>query len=205
MIEKDLNSFFKQFRVISDQLYEQSKLKNNQLMREVTYLRLSKAMETGFGLNVTEALTDSFERAYTQQLSQICLSDSLKKVLEQLAKNYQLGIITNGYTQRQELKLAALELSKIIPKENILISEKIGIEKPDRRIFDLMSRRLGIPNSGEILYIGDNYKNDVVGAKQAGWRAWWFNHQQRPMPKKEIADKKIQLFDGLVEELSLLL
>lgn len=82
LIEKDLNSFFKQFRVISDQLYEQSRLKNNQPMREVTYLRLSKAMETGFGLNVTEALTDSFERAYTQQLSQICLSHPLKKVLE---------------------------------------------------------------------------------------------------------------------------
>jgi hypothetical protein len=41
---------------------------------EVNHLRLSKALEVCYGLKVTEGLTSLFEREYTQQLTQICLS-----------------------------------------------------------------------------------------------------------------------------------
>lgn len=176
-------------------------------MLEVNHLRLSRAMETGLGLKITDELTDLFEREYTQQLTQICLSPLLKTVLKQLTKKYLLGIITNGYTQRQKMKLSALKLSEIFPKENILISEKVGLEKPDHRIFELMARKLALYEPESILYIGDSYKNDVMGAKQAGWQAWWFNHQQREVPHGEIEvfDKEIKRFNGLVDELRLLL
>ncbi|MGM0167951.1 hypothetical protein IGI39_002963 [Enterococcus sp. AZ135] len=207
LMEKDLSKFYKLFRTISDQLYEQTKQKNKNSMLEVNRLRLAKTMETSFGLKISDDLVVSFESEYIQQLNQICLAIPLRNVLKKLTKTYKLGIISNGYPQRQELKLEALKIKEVIPNKKILISGKVGIEKPDRRIFDRMAQILTIHETREIIYVGDNYKNDVMGAKQAGWKTWWFNHQQRPIPEGEIKmyDKEVRSFDDLISELSLLL
>jgi len=53
---------------------------------------------------------------------------------------------------------------------HIFISSEIGSEKPDRSIFDFAANSLNIqPNN--ILHIGDHYKQDVLGARNAGWQA----------------------------------
>ncbi|RMF48032.1 MAG: HAD family hydrolase [Anaerolineae bacterium] len=49
----------------------------------------------------------------------------------------------------------------------ILAAGQIGYWKPDRRIFQAAVQVLGIPAS-QVLYVGDNYYADVVGARQAG-------------------------------------
>ncbi len=82
LIEEELTPLFKLFRTISDQLYEQSRQEDGPSMLEVNHLRLSKALEACYSLKVTEGLTSLFEREYTQQLTQICLSPSLKTVLQ---------------------------------------------------------------------------------------------------------------------------
>jgi putative hydrolase of the HAD superfamily len=52
-------------------------------------------------------------------------------------------------------------------------SGKLGLEKPDRAIFDWAAERLNVPTSG-IVHIGDSYAADVEGALGAGMRAIWF-------------------------------
>jgi putative hydrolase of the HAD superfamily len=52
----------------------------------------------------------------------------------------------------------------------VLDSGEVGIEKPDRRIFDLALARAGI-TADEAAYIGDFYTIDARGAGAAGWRA----------------------------------
>lgn len=54
--------------------------------------------------------------------------------------------------------------------EFILDSAVVGIEKPDRRIFDLAVDRLGL-EPHELIYVGDTYEVDVQGARRAGIRA----------------------------------
>lgn len=51
-----------------------------------------------------------------------------------------------------------------------MTSEETGLVKPDRASFDLLARRLGVPN-GEILYVGNSERYDVRGALGAGMRA----------------------------------
>jgi putative hydrolase of the HAD superfamily len=46
----------------------------------------------------------------------------------------------------------------------------VGASKPTLLPFMSLSQRLGIPPS-RILYVGDSYDNDVVGAKRAGMSA----------------------------------
>ena len=51
----------------------------------------------------------------------------------------------------------------------VLDSGEVGVEKPDRRIFDLALERAGIA-AAEAAYIGDLYTIDVRGAGAAGLR-----------------------------------
>lgn len=56
-------------------------------------------------------------------------------------------------------------------------SGRLGFEKPDRRIFDWVSRELGVPNA-DILHIGDSLGADVIGALDAGYSAVWFRPEE---------------------------
>lgn len=56
--------------------------------------------------------------------------------------------------------------------DEILITGDIGVHKPKPEPFLLMSERLGIPPL-ELLYVGDNPKNDVEGSRNAGYIPVW--------------------------------
>jgi len=58
--------------------------------------------------------------------------------------------------------------------EIIVDSHKVGVAKPDPRIFAIALEQLGAP-AEESIYIGDLYHIDVVGARQAGMRAVLFD------------------------------
>ena len=52
----------------------------------------------------------------------------------------------------------------------VVVSQRVGAIKPDRRIFAATEAALATP-PGSILHVGDDWAADVVGAKRAGWRA----------------------------------
>lgn len=82
----------------------------------------------------------------------------------------KIGIITNGSHDVQAKKIQILGLEAYC--DEILISGDIGIHKPKPEPFLLMSERLGIPPQ-ELLYVGDNPKNDVEGSRNAGYIPVW--------------------------------
>lgn len=54
--------------------------------------------------------------------------------------------------------------------EFVIDSSKVGVEKPDPRIFRLALARAGVAPD-EAVYVGDFYSIDVLGARAAGLRA----------------------------------
>jgi putative hydrolase of the HAD superfamily len=54
--------------------------------------------------------------------------------------------------------------------EFIIDSGIEGIEKPDPRIFEIACHRLGV-TPDQVVYVGDTYEVDVLGARAAGIRA----------------------------------
>lgn len=67
----------------------------------------------------------------------------------------------------------------------IVDSGRVGLEKPDRRIFDHTLAALGVPGPG--IHIGDSWAADVVGARGAGWRAIWFGPKAAPVDDPSVA------------------
>ncbi len=76
-----------------------------------------------------------------------------------------MGIITNGPKEHQQHKINDLQINDWIPTEHTFISGKVGIEKPDKKIFKLVEEQIGIKGA-ETYYIGDSFENDVIGSKK---------------------------------------
>ena len=86
-----------------------------------------------------------------------------------------------------------------VDEDNIIISQATGYEKPDIEIFDLGKKQFSL-NPENSLYVGDNFNNDVVGSKRAGWQALWLNHRNRQLPEgtTKIQDIELTSFDQLL-------
>lgn len=103
-------------------------------------------------------------------------------------RQYPLGIITNGSASQQALKIDRTGLRPYF--DCILISEELGIAKPQKEIFLHACQKLQcLPE--ECYFIGDSWENDVVGSAAAGMNAVWFNHERKPLPDSGIPTRSI--------------
>lgn len=119
----------------------------------------------GLGLDPVAAqrLRDSFVKIV---LAETRPNPGAKEALARLrAEGVTTGIITNGYTFFQNLKIDHHGFTGTT--DFVLVSEAAGAHKPDSRIFRLaLERAEAAP--GEALHIGDHLVNDIGGAQQVG-------------------------------------
>lgn len=126
---------------------------------------------------ISEKDAQNFQDEYIYQQSQITLIPEMERVLNfAKEKNINIGIITNGPSSHQRMKLNQLNIENWADKSNIFISSEVGASKPDINIFRLAENVMNLDRENTY-YIGDSYKNDVVGAKKAGWKSIWINHR----------------------------
>jgi HAD superfamily hydrolase (TIGR01509 family) len=86
------------------------------------------------------------------------------------AKDLTWGIVTNGPpTQNDKAqRIGVLEGSSCF-----IISEEVGVAKPDPVIFNIALRELGAPDPKTVLFVGDNPIADIAGAKAVGMETAW--------------------------------
>lgn len=96
-------------------------------------------------------------------------ADTLLKGLSE--SGYKLAIISNN-DGKTESKCAEVGIKKYF--ELIIDSTKVKKIKPDKEIFLLASKELGIETK-DILHVGDLYGADILGAGNAGIDTVWVN------------------------------
>ena len=95
-----------------------------------------------------------------------------QQILEKLtAENIRIGLISNGGDVTRRNIIHGLGFEKYF--EVIMSSERAGVSKPKTEIFHLTCQELGV-DPKHSFYVGDHPVNDVLGAKQAGLTAVWF-------------------------------
>jgi YjjG family noncanonical pyrimidine nucleotidase len=97
------------------------------------------------------------------------------ELLNVLQNRFKLGVITNGFRDQQRNKLAKFGWETMF--HSVVLSDEVGVMKPHKAIFTIAEERLQC-SAEELVYIGDNYISDIEGAKDAGWRAVWYNPAQ---------------------------
>jgi putative hydrolase of the HAD superfamily len=87
------------------------------------------------------------------------------------AGGLRLGVVTNGNGQVQNGKIDAIGVRPLL--DCVVISELVGLRKPDAAIFDLAAAQLGLAPA-DCMFVGDNPAVDVVGSAAAGMLGVWF-------------------------------
>lgn len=98
-------------------------------------------------------------------------------ILLQWLKNHhkKIGLISNvGMTPGFALRRFLLNVDLGEFFDVMIFSDEVGIRKPHPRIFHLAAEKLGV-RPCEVVHIGDNMRSDVLGAKNAGFKAFFFS------------------------------
>ena len=108
------------------------------------------------------------------------LFEGAEKVLAYLQNKYHLHIISNGF---KEATLTKMRVSNLNPYfKNVIISEEVGVNKPDKAIFE-HALNLAQAHKQESIMIGDSLEADIYGAQNFGIKAIFFNPLKAQKPE----------------------
>jgi HAD superfamily hydrolase (TIGR01509 family) len=129
-----------------------------------------------------ERIADTYRTAYLTARRAVPGALELLRALRARAPRLCLGIITNNVVDEQLEKLRVLELQHLI--DVLVISEEVGVTKPDPAIFRTALARARC-DAAQAVMVGDSWSSDVLGAQAAGLRAVWLNRTALPCPRPE--------------------
>ncbi|APU17179.1 MULTISPECIES: HAD family hydrolase [Actinoalloteichus] len=147
---------------------------------EVDFDTMRRERTKEFFAGLGEELDDG-EAAEREEHRLSCISrtwrlfDDAWPCLEWLkASGLRLAVITNAASLYQRRKLAAVGL--IDTFDHLVISEELGIGKPDPMIFHTACEALGVAPS-ETIHVGDRLDLDASGAVDAGLHGVWLDRR----------------------------
>ena len=113
-------------------------------------------------------------KIFTEKLKQSCtLVENAEEVIKYLYnKNYKLYIVTNGLINIQKIRIMNSNISTYF--SDIIVSEEVGVTKPNSKIFNELLKRNKLQPS-EVIMIGDSLEHDIKGAKSVGIKSIWYN------------------------------
>ncbi|WP_235847576.1 HAD family hydrolase [Paenibacillus tuaregi] len=167
------------FRYYSDLLSEEEGLSAVPEKAKLERMRQRRFMLSlaEMGVEVTEEQAEALQASYLRGQFEIEPFEGATELIRELDEaGVVTGLITNGPPEHQMNKIAVLGLDKLIPSERIFVSGAVGYAKPDKRLFEYVNERTGTMG-GSCYYVGDSWRNDVVGSLDAGWTSIWFNHR----------------------------
>ena len=105
-----------------------------------------------------------------------------------LARSLRARGVRTAVLSNSEGRLAELltEIGIADAFEVIVDSGRVGIEKPDPRIFALVLDQLG-EHTAQPVHIGDSWSADVAGALAVGWRAIWYGRRAIAVDDPRVA------------------
>lgn len=114
---------------------------------------------------------------YTTEQNRL-LPDAME-LLRYVRTKYTLSIISNGFCEVQYKKLRKSGLEPFFA--HVVLSEDVGSLKPNKAIYEYALKVNGITPC-QALMIGDSYNSDIVGARNAGISALFFNPHRKEVP-----------------------
>lgn len=129
-----------------------------------------------------ETTTAELNTAFLAAMADICtLLPGAKELIESLHGKVNMGIITNGFTELQAIRLEKMGMTDYF--KHVIISEEVGIAKPDAGIFSHAHRVVGEPEKQRMLMVGDNPHSDILGGMNFGIETCWLNTAESEAPE----------------------
>ena len=159
------------------------------------YLRANRFKRTFIELGLEH---ESIPRCFEDDYVRICptktnLFPHAHETLTYLHNKYDLHLVSNGFKESTELKITVTGLARYF--KNIIISEKVGVNKPDKAIFEF-ALNSALAQKAESLMIGDSLEADIKGAINFGIEAIYFNPLNKEKP--DFVDRQISKLEELI-------
>lgn len=186
-----LERFLSAYQLINEQMwydYNRGRITKNDI-REKRF-RMTLSMVGG-------VVADDVADAINEEYLALCptkghLVPYAIDILDFLKDRYELHILTNGFSETQDIKVATSGLAPYF--KEIINSETCGYLKPDKAIFDFTLARIAA-QCHDCVMIGDDLHADVLGAKNAGLDHIYFN--RKGLPHNEVITHEISCLSEL--------
>lgn len=165
-----MNTFFKIYRQMGDRIFD---LEHDHIITsdDVGIYRIYEACKE---LHIPFSLEQAadFQDYYKYYQKHIRMHPLLHDYFSHT--NSCIAILTNGQEIHQKDKVRTLGMYQYLDDFCVFSSEGIGYAKPDPKAFQTVAKKM---NSAceDWFYIGDNYINDMEGAKKAGMKTIHLN------------------------------
>ena len=104
------------------------------------------------------------------------LDPEAHNVLTELGQNRAIALVSNfDYAPYVHRLMTEWELTPLF--DTILVSDAVGVKKPQPGIFEQALRKLNLP-AAEVIHVGDS-REDIEGAAGAGIRPVWIDRQRQ--------------------------
>ena len=153
-----------------------------------------------FDCPIDQSLVDRL-LAHIDTMKYITIDTTSVKTIDELKqRNLQISLVSNMMLPGKLLKAKLQEANILDLFDNIIISSDVGFIKPHPEIFQkaLAQSRLSVD---EVVFIGDTYQQDIIGAKRVNLKTVWLNnrHEPREMAQDNPPDFEIDSLSELLE------
>jgi putative hydrolase of the HAD superfamily len=188
------DEFVENYRRIRKQFHDRSNFSRKEIWNEVYFYHC---------LTADLDQLEKWENEYWDTVkAQTKLFPETENVLETLNSKYQVALITN--TQGQK-RIGTHRISQFPELDKyfkvVIVAGEEGIPtKPDAEPFRMCLQELDI-DASEAVYVGDDYRIDICGARDAGLHPLWIKHHlvKRNWPDVETEVPIISSLDELLD------
>jgi HAD superfamily hydrolase (TIGR01549 family) len=125
---------------------------------------------------------------------------AVEVVAELKRRGFRLTLVSNMMLPGKLLEAKLQDANILSYFDNIIISSEVGFIKPHPEIF-----RRALTDSklrpDEVIFVGDTYRQDIVGAKRVGMKTVWLNsrRESRVIAQDDPPDYEIEVLAELIE------
>jgi putative hydrolase of the HAD superfamily len=100
-------------------------------------------------------------------------------LLNRMSTRFRLALVSNFFGN---LEIVCREAGLADAVEAVVDSGRVGVSKPDARIFGIALHLLGLP-ADQVIFIGDSYERDMMPSTKLGMRTIWLKGPNPRVPE----------------------
>lgn len=140
-----------------------------------------------------ERMSEDFLAHVSQRCDEI---EGAYEFLCEAAARVPVVMITNGISSVQRSRFARSRLTPLF--RDIVVSEEIGMAKPDPRFIENALARVGATPECALV-LGDSLTSDIAAANAAGAASCWFNPKKKKNTTAFLPDYEIRTLKEALE------
>ncbi|MBR3639032.1 MAG: YjjG family noncanonical pyrimidine nucleotidase [Clostridia bacterium] len=149
----------------------------------------------------TKAVSEFNERYQPALGDTVVYCDDSLNIVKALKGKVKQYAVSNGTVVAQTKKLDRSKLGEQM--DGVFLSEKHGVEKPDRAFFDQVFSAICVRDRSTVMIVGDSLTSDIQGGMNAGIKTCWYDPVGKPVPDGYRADyviSDLHELTGLLEK-----